>query len=439
MSDNDRKTAWFGGVAIALLLLTWATAPRITMPEVFADRGEVLFPQFRDPNAAASLEVIQFDAQNATVRPFKVQNRNGRWTIPSQHDYPTDAKDRLATTAAAIIALRRDDFATDNAADHERSGVLDPLDTALPTLNGRGTRLIVRDAQDQPLADVIIGNPVENSPGFRYVRQPGQRRVYASKIGELKVSTAFGDWIERDLLQAGADEIDAVNIRNYSLDRSTGRITPGDTILLQFNRDNEWTINNRAANEELDPAALDGLLRNLASLTIAGVLPKPSGITATLTNAVGSATINDDDRADLARKGFYLASNGQLVSNRGEMVVRTTRGVFYTLRFGDIAPGTEAPADAAPTPAADAPAPAGDAPPPPPVARENRYLFIMVDHDPQAASTPGRASEGEDRTKLLRARFAPWYYVIAADSFAAIQLSRRDLVRPRTAATANPR
>ena len=161
-----------------------------------------------------------------------------------------------------------------------------------------------------------------------------------------------------------------------------------------------------------------------------GVLPKPPGISATLTNAVGSATINDEDRADLARKGFYLASSGQLVSNRGEMIVRTTRGVFYTLRFGDIAPGTDAPAVDAPSPDAAADAPA---------AGENRYLFIMVDFDAQAASTPARASEGEERTKLLRARFAPWYYVIAADSFSAIQLQRSDLVKPRTAATARRR
>jgi hypothetical protein len=29
---------------------------------------------------------------------------------------------------------------------------------------------------------------------------------------------------------------------------------------------------------------------------------------------------------------------------------------------------------------------------------------------------------------VLRARFAPWYYVIAADSFEQIRLDRRDLV-----------
>jgi hypothetical protein len=419
---ETRRTATFGGVALALLLVTWATAPRVRMPEVFAERGQVLFPQFRDPNAAASLEVIQFDAQSATVRPFKVQNRNGRWTIPSQHDYPTDASGRLAQTAAAIIALKRDDFASDNAADHERCGVLDPLDTTLPTLNGRGTRLTVRGAQDQMLADVIVGKPIERSPGFRYVRQPGQRRVYISNVGDLKISTAFGDWIERDLLQITADEIDAVNLRNYSLDRTTGRIKAGDTMLLQKTVDGGWTINGRNPNEELDLGAIDGLLTKLTSLTIVGVLPKPPGITATLRSEISSTTVTQEDRADLARKGFYLASNGQLVSNRGELVVRTTRGVFYTLRFGDIAPGTDAPAADVARIDAQAKAP-----------RENRYLFIMVDFDPQSARTPGQGSEGAAKAQLLRARFAPWYYVIAGDSFSQIQLQRSDLVKRKGA------
>ena len=53
----------------------------------------------------------------------------------------------------------------------------------------------------------------------------------------------------------------------------------------------------------------------------------------------------------------------------------------------------------------------------------------MVDHDPAAAATPGRAAEGAQKVALLRARFAPWYYVIAADSFASIRLQRRALVQ----------
>lgn len=409
--SETRITAAFGGVALVLLIVTWATAPRVTLPRLFAERGQLLFPAFRDPNAAASLEIIELDARDAAIRPFKVQNRNGRWTVPSQHDYPADAKDRLAQTAAAIVALRRDDVASDSAADHERCGVLDPLDRALPGVGGRGTRLIVRGEQDQVLADVILGKPVEGRPAFRYVRQPGQRRVYVSNVGDLQISTAFADWIERDLLQVGADEIDAVNLRNYSLDRGAGRTSPGETMLLRKDADGAWTINGLAEHEELDRAAVDALLRNLARLTIVEVLPKPAGITAALGREMSSTLLSPEDRADLGRKGFYLGPGGQLVSNRGELVVRTIRGVFYTLRFGDIAPGIGLPAG--------------------PAAAENRFLFIMVNFDPGSADTPGHASEGAEKVRALRSRFAPWYYVIAADSFDAIRVQRRNLVRRR--------
>jgi hypothetical protein len=406
--SEARRTAAFGGVALALLVVTWVTAPRVGTPGVYAERGTVLFPEFRDPNAAASLEITEFDARNATVLPFKVQNHDGRWTIPSQHDYPADARDRFAQTAAALIALKKDDVATDNAADFERYGVLDPVETTLPAVNGRGTRVVVRGTRDQVLADIILGKPVEGHPGFRYVRQPGQKRVYVSSVGDLNVSTAFADWIERDLLQVAGDDIDAVNLRNYSLDRGTGRVNPGETLLLEQAKNGEWTINGLGANEVLDLRAVDDLLRNLGTLRIAGVLPKPPGITATLSHDVGSTTVTPEDRADLARKGFYLASTGQLVSDRGEVVVRTTRGVFYTLRFGNLAPE----------------------------GGENRYLFIMADFDPQSVKTPAQAPEGAQAVQALRARFAPWYYVIAADSFARIRAQRSDLVKTKAQAPA---
>jgi hypothetical protein len=406
--SETNKTAAFGGLALALLCLTWLTTPHVRPAGVFAERGSLLFPEFRDPNSAASLEVLEFDAPSASVRPFKVQNRNGRWTIPSEHDYPADAKDRLAQTAAALIALRRDDFASDNSADYERCGVLDPLDSMQPGLRGRGTRLTVRGAHDGVLADVIVGQEVPRHPGFRYIREPNQRRVYTSNIGDLKISTAFFDWIDRDLLQLNSGEIDAVNLRNYSLDRRTGRVEPGETLLLEKNAASEWALNGLSTNERIKPAAVQHLLSNLAALRITGVLPKPSGISATLSRAQSSAQISADERADLAREGFYLASTGQLISDRGEIVVRTNRGVFYTLRFGDLA--TEHGAGDGTTPA------------------ENRYLFIMADFDERSASTPDRAAEGTRKANLLRTRFASWYYIIDAGSFNNIRLSRKDLV-----------
>jgi hypothetical protein len=407
MSDT-RTTAALMLTAAALAAVTWLTAPATATPAVLSDRGARLFPQLTDANAAASLEVVEYDEQTAMARPFKVLNRGGRWTIPSQYDYPADGGERLAQTAAALIGLRKDDIASDSPADFERTGVIDPLDTTAPNVGGRGTRLTLRDTRGGVLADVIIGRGVENRAGLRYVRQPGQNRTYVSNVGTLTISTAFADWIERDLMQLGGDEIDAVSLRQYSLDRATGRVDPGETILLRSQGDGEWTADGAAANSTV----VEGLLRNLASLRIAGVLPKPAAISGTLSRAVTSAPLTADDRTDLARKGFYLAADGRLVSSQGEVVIRTVRGVFYTLRFGEVAPPSAVAGGAA-----DADG-------------ENRYLFVMADHDPAAAATPGRAAEGAEKVAQLRARFAPWYYVITGDSFAGIRLRRRDLVRP---------
>jgi hypothetical protein len=406
MSDTP-TTAILTAVAVAMLALTWATAPSSATLDVFADRGERLFPLLVDPNATASLEVVEYDERSATVRPFKVQNRNDRWIIPSHFDYPADAADRLAQTAAMLIALRKDDVASDSPAEFERAGVIDPLDANVPNVQGRGTRLTMRGGGGEVVADVIIGRPVENRPRFRYVREPGQTRTYISDVGTLAISTTFADWIEKDLLQVGDDLIDAISLRNYSLDRTSGRVDPGETILLQRAEGDRWTVDGAPANA----AAVEALLRNLASLRITSVLPKPSGISATLSQVVTSAPLTAEDRDDLARKGFYLAENGRLVSSQGEVVIRTIRGVFYTLRFGEIQPPDMAAASL------------GE-------KVENRYLFVMVDHAPSPTASPGRAAEGAHKVTLLRARFAPWYYVIAADSFADIRLRRRDLVQP---------
>jgi hypothetical protein len=125
----------------------------------------------------------------------------------------------------------------------------------------------------------------------------------------------------------------------------------------------------------------------------------------------------------LRRKGFYLAPNGQLVSNRGEIVVRTMTGLFYTLRFGDIAPGTEAPSPGVAAQAGSGMQ--GDA-----VPRENRYMFIMLDYSASDARTPAHAADGAEKIKVLRPRFAPWYYVISANATQALQMSRKELVQP---------
>jgi hypothetical protein len=406
--NEGRRTALMVAAAVFLALTAWWTRPGPMQVEVMADRGASFFPEFTDPNGATALEVVEFDPAISAARPFKLLNRDGRWTIPSRYDYPADHRDRLSSIAAAVIALRRDDVAGDNAGDHEPYGVVDPLDVTVPGNTGRGTRLTVRGRNDRVLADVIAGKPVADRPQFRYVRLPGDRRTYIARVEGLEISTRFEDWIERNLLLVDRTEIDQILVRNYSADAKTGRVDQRDTLAFRSTGRDQWEAAGIRPGEALDPFAMNLLVTKLVELTIVDVQPKPEGISASLGRTDGAARLTPADIGELAGRGFYFAQDGRLLSNQGEVLVHTTDGIFYILRFGEVASGT---------------------------LPENRYLFISVGFDP---GTKASTEAVQARLDVLRARFAPWYYVVSDDNFRKIRLSRADVIKPASAVKRDP-
>ena len=141
MNNDIRKTLIYVGVAALLVLLAFVTAPRRITPEAFSDQGAPFFPDFKDPNAATTLEVVSFDEATGTATPFKVTFKDNRWLIPSHHDYPADAKDRLAKTAAGVIDIKRDVYRSDNVAEYPKFGVVDPMEQSATGVAGRGSRI----------------------------------------------------------------------------------------------------------------------------------------------------------------------------------------------------------------------------------------------------------------------------------------------------------
>jgi hypothetical protein len=422
-----RRTIALASVALGLVAMVWATAPHVRPPGLFADRGEQFFPGFTDPGAASSLELVQFSEQSGNLEPLKIVNRNGIWTIPSHYGYPADARDRLAQLSAAIISLRKDDVRSESPADHERCGVIDPMDVDRPGSRGRGTRVTIRGENERLLADIIIGLPVEGHDGYRYVRLPGQRRTYLSRVGELPLSTAFGEWIDRDLLQVKSEDIDGIYIRRYSLDERTGRLGNRETTIMRKMADGTWSVDGIRSSEAVDAERVNRLIASLVGLRIASVLPKPRGVAASLGGGAAKARITASDRDDLARKGFYVTTDGEVVANEGEVVVHTANGVFYSLRFGEVASVLSGitGATAAPT-GRESREQQG----------ENRYFFVMAGFDTSGASTVADASASESRAASLRTRFAPWYYIITSDEFAKIRARRSDIVKAKPSRTA---
>ena len=413
------RTAIFCLAALAVSTAAVLVDPGRRTPGIFDDQGEPFFPEFDDPQAPKTIEVIDYDAATATASPLKVEFKDNRWGIPSHHDYPADAENRLADTAAALMALRKDIVVSDRVEDHGRYGVVDPLDDRTASLTGRGKRVTFKAENDQVLADFVIGKPAEGKPGYRYMRVPAQRRTYSVKT-DARVSSRFEDWIETDLLKLEAGDIRKITINSYSINERLGRLENSERTVLTKRKD-RWLLGRR----RLRGKKIDALTEALDNLRIVDVQPKPENLTRDLKTPEG-IRLSMESVLSLRRKGFFITPLGQLLSNEGEILVETANGIQYTLRFGEVAPGgTGALAAASEQAGKQASATRG--------TEERRYLFITVDYSAARArkytdgKTPGE--EGRTLERELRHRFADWYYIISGADFGNLRPSRRELTR----------
>jgi hypothetical protein len=449
-----QKTISLTGVAILLVLSALLTAPTRITPDSFLDQGESFFPEFTDPNTATTLEVVEYDEETGSSRPFKVTFQDGMWMIPSHHNYPADGQYRLAQTAAGVMEIKKDDYRSNNVADHESFGVIDPLDDTATTLKGRGKRVTIRGGNGQILADMIIGSSVEGRSSLRFVRLPDQKRVYAAQV-DIDISTQFEDWIERDLLQVETRNIQQVTLRDYSIDERTRSINQRGVLTLDRS-DDIWKANQMASGQEVDSAKMDELLAGIDDLSIVGVRPKPEGLSQTLARAE-LAQVAQADVLSLQNRGYYFTRDGNLVSNEGELEVQTSDGIVYLLRFGEVLYGSGETVTAGGGEDGDETSGPG----------ENRYLFITASFDAKLLPEPplpentaflhkaeeewtdsdrsnkelqdqyDRWQEQVSSNRLLsdklNNRFAAWYYVISSDSFEKVRLDRSDLVKDKEA------
>lgn len=332
------KTAAIAGGAVALAILASTMGPKEIKNDLFSDQGQVFFPQFTDPNAAVDLEVTQFLEGQAEAVKFAVRrDAEGRWTIPSHGNYPADAKDRMGKAAALLIGLKKDNCVGERKEDEVAYGVVDPLDGGADT-KGRGTRVTMKDSAGNVLADLIVGKEVEKKMQVRYLRVPGKKRVYAAKL-DGEVSTKFADWIETDLLKAQSWDIAKVTMDNYSVDETNGTIKKGDVYVATKDDAGKWAFDGvDPAKEEANEDKLREVGDTLGQIKIVGVRKKPEGLTAMLEQASGFD--RQILRQTLAEKGYFVANNGKLVSNEGDLLFETKKGVRYTLRFGELVPGS---------------------------------------------------------------------------------------------------
>ena len=414
----NRTTILSVVIALGSLGLAYSMRPIELAPVAFEDTGTPLFPNFSDPAQATSLEVTGWDDAAARLTSFKVEQKAGRWVIPSHNDYPADGTERMGKAAASFIDVKKDVLRSERVEDHAQFGVEDPAD---PNAKGRGQRITIKDVAGGVLVDVIIGKKLEDKDGFRYVRLPDQKRVYASKI-EVDISTNFTDWIEKDLLKLEQDTIVGFLSDAYRVDEAQGKVTDRDPLFIKKQPDpdkpensDNWVIAEGSVGvdgKELDTSKIRQVLGGVDRLQIVGVRPRPEQLTLQA----------------LQSKGFFVTPDGRrLFGNEGEVKVLCDDGVVYTLYFGEITLDS----GLALTAGVDDPTKPKDPESTEEKKDANRYMFVDVAYDPSGDTKPATEgeSEGAKRAKQLQARFDRWFYVITDLSFKQIRKDKAEFFK----------
>jgi len=403
------RTAAFLAAGAGLLLLGGWLNLRPTLQERAVKAGdaraEVLFPELDDVDKAASLEVMSFDDETATLRSFKVVRSDGVWVLPSHDNYPADAREQMAAAATELIDRPVFDVVTDSPGDHAELGVIEPDPQKVKIgETGVGQLVEIRDAAGNKLARLVVGKADKPTgpPGgrtLRFVRRAGQDRVYRVELDTSKFSTKFDDWIEKDLLKLSPWDVKRVVLDDYEL-RPVA--TEGQKLMIATDRkgrielayddkDAAWSLvrlesfgkdgkpreERLAADEEVASAKLNALRDAVGNLKIIDVARKPAGLGAEL-KAEGK--LSDEARLALQRRGFVASDAGDILSADGETIIGMKDGVEYVLRFGAATMGSgEAQGDAD---AADAESgkDADEAP--------GRYVLVMARFDESLLEKP---------------------------------------------------
>lgn len=422
------KTTLFAAAAVLLFGLAIIYSPSVENPEYFNDEGTLFFPEFDDPRAVKSFEVVQHDPTKDGTKSFQVAFSGSGWVIPSHQDYPADATvndplvpdrkvDRVARAAGLLIGLEKESIRSDDSSDLAKFGVVDP-ERPDGAQSGFGTKIVFRDEGGGELASLIIGNRVrsmaedqnraddtdpENQPlGTRFVRVPGKSRIYTANIMG-RFSTRFRDWVETDLLQIGElppgrtslpeAEITRMVFDNYSINEETGQVLEGERWVA--NRvNNNWELEGKAANETIQRGPIGDAALELDNLLIVGVREKPPEIRLQDRETGQIASIP----ADLMERGYFLAEAGRIRANEGELIFTTNQGALYTLRFGELVFGSadevsmerDSEANSSPN---GAEAPTG---------QKNRYLMVDVDFDESVFSADRPSVPRLDEEELGR-------------------------------------
>jgi hypothetical protein len=352
--NETKTTALFAIVAAIAVGAAWVSRPSAirTEGELAAEkRGSVIFPGL-EPDAANSFRIVRFNEDLATLNRLELSKdpKTDLWTLPSADGYPADSAEQVSQATTPLVELTVLSTVSTDRGDHVLYGVVEPNEQEL-TVSASGVGMLVQvgGADNEILASLIVGKPVEGVDGQHYVRVPTEDAVYVVEINANAFTTDLEKWIKGDILNVRSMDIEQVGLRDYAILRTERGYGLGRNFDADIEyKDNKWSLvqfvdhtkEDSPAIEQppegmsLNDQAFNDLRSSIQTLKIVNVRRKPLGLAADL-KADKSLLENVESTKSLQDQGFFPMESGEVFSAGGELIVGTKDGVRYLLRFGN--------------------------------------------------------------------------------------------------------
>lgn len=187
---------------------------------------------------ATRIEAITLQSAAQTVRLEKQEV----WVVTDRDNYPADFG-KITDMVRRLTAAKMGSSFEATPENRRHLGLLDPAEARPPEA---GLRIIFDDRTGHTLLDIIVGRAREASVGTggHYLLPTGASRGYMVDQNFLFVGRQAVDWLEKDLLNVSADDIETVECIDpqtgavcYTLSRPEAyadpawmQATPGDTL-----------------------------------------------------------------------------------------------------------------------------------------------------------------------------------------------------------------
>jgi len=288
---------------VAIGMALWLAQDRSAQRQ--AVRGE-LYPDLTQ--RLESLEQVQIDGSGAGV-DVTLQRAEQGWQVVERSGYQVDMA-RLRTLLRNLAEAELVEEKTAQAGNYAALGVADPdeADSDEADSNGAdssdadagGIRVVL--AGMDPPVDLIVGNRATGRSGS-YVRRSGEAQSWLVNR-TFDVPREPGQWIDRDVLDIGADRIQSATVEVAEQRYEAAKSSRADT---------DFAVTGVPQGRELtSPGAANGLASALVRLQADDVRPSRPSEAAEPTAA---ATLRTFDGLVLELQGYTIEDEQYLVAN----------------------------------------------------------------------------------------------------------------------------